>query len=206
MWRNEVGPHPLMMVDNPVRAEMWSIADRVAVCDGDHFEAQRRSRTDRRVDAQVGGPSCHQQAIRAEPGEIRLKGGAEEWIVQRLADDTVAWFGVDRAQKVPSGCEWLEVVASWSCVLNKEHRPTGAAHPQSQAIDSLDDSDEIVLRCASQKALLHVNDQEHVHSPPPRLLCRSLRRRPPSCDALHQPQPRRLSCPTASLTSPFCTA
>src|SRR2546430_9993701 len=44
--------------------------------------------------------------------------------VQGLADDSVACFGVDRAQKTPAWCERLKVVASWPCVLNKEHPPT----------------------------------------------------------------------------------
>ena len=129
MWRNQVGPHPMMMVNNPARAEMRSVAHRVAVGDRDHFETQRRRRTDRRVDAKVGGPSCHQQTIRAQRGEIRLKGGPKEWIVQRLADDTVATFGVDSGQQTPSRCEWLKVVANRPCVLNKENRPADAAYP-----------------------------------------------------------------------------
>src|SRR5262245_50249868 len=102
----------MMMVNNPVRAEMRSVADRVAVGDGDHFEAQRRSRTDSRVHAKVGGPSCYQQAIRAYLVEIRPKRSAEEWIVQRLADDTVARVGVDRGQQAPSRCEWLKLVTN----------------------------------------------------------------------------------------------
>ena len=64
MWRKEVGPDPVMMVNDPLRAEMRSVADRMTVGDCDHFEAQRRGRTERRIDAEVGGPSCHQQAIR----------------------------------------------------------------------------------------------------------------------------------------------
>ena len=37
VWREEVGPHPVMMVNDPSRTEMRSIADRVAVGDRDHF-------------------------------------------------------------------------------------------------------------------------------------------------------------------------
>src|SRR5215467_13046192 len=65
MQRKEVGPDPVMMVNDPLRAEMRSVADRMTVGDCDHFEAQRRGRTERRIDAEVGGPSCHQQTIRA---------------------------------------------------------------------------------------------------------------------------------------------
>jgi hypothetical protein len=89
-------------------------------------------------------------------------------IVQRLADHPVAWFGVESAQKVPSRCEWLKIVTSWPCMLDKEYRPAGAADPYSQTVDPLDDGDEVVLCCTSQKARLHVNDQEHVHLSPPR--------------------------------------
>jgi hypothetical protein len=53
-----------MMVNHPSRTEMRSIADRVAVGDRDHFEAQRSGRTDSRIDAKVSGPTCHQKAIR----------------------------------------------------------------------------------------------------------------------------------------------
>ena len=65
MWRKEVGPDPVMMVNNPLRAEMRSVADRMTVGDCDDFEALRHGRTDRRINAEVGGPSCHQQTIRA---------------------------------------------------------------------------------------------------------------------------------------------
>ena len=63
VWREEVRPHPVMMVNDPFRTEMRSIADRVAVGDRDHFEAQRSGRTDSRIDAKVSGPTGHQKAI-----------------------------------------------------------------------------------------------------------------------------------------------
>jgi len=54
-----------MMVNDPSSRKMRSIADRMAVSDRDHFEAQRSGRTDSCIDAKVSGPTCHQKAIRA---------------------------------------------------------------------------------------------------------------------------------------------
>ncbi len=65
MWREEVGPHPVMMINDSSRTEMRSIADRVTVGDGDHSEAQRSGRADSRINAKVSGLTCHQKAIRA---------------------------------------------------------------------------------------------------------------------------------------------
>jgi len=42
VWREKVGPNPVMMIDDLVRTEMRSVAHRVAVGDRDHFKAQRR--------------------------------------------------------------------------------------------------------------------------------------------------------------------
>ncbi len=41
VWREEVGPNPVMMVDDLVRTEMRSVAHRVAVGDRDDSKAQR---------------------------------------------------------------------------------------------------------------------------------------------------------------------
>ena len=40
MWREKVGPDPVMMIDDLVRTEMRSVAHRVAVGDRDHFKAR----------------------------------------------------------------------------------------------------------------------------------------------------------------------
>ena len=59
VWCEEVGPHPVMVVNDPSRRQMRSIADRVAVRDRDHLEALRSGRTDSRINAEVSGPTCH---------------------------------------------------------------------------------------------------------------------------------------------------
>ena len=41
VWREKVGPNPVMMIDDLVRTEMRSVAHRVAVGDRDHSKAQR---------------------------------------------------------------------------------------------------------------------------------------------------------------------
>jgi hypothetical protein len=65
VWREKVGPNPVMMIDDLVRTEMRSVAHRVAVGDRDHFKAQRSGGTNSRIDAKVCGPPCHQDALRA---------------------------------------------------------------------------------------------------------------------------------------------
>ena len=41
VWREEVGPNPVMMIDDLVRTEMRSVAHRVAVRNRNYFKAQR---------------------------------------------------------------------------------------------------------------------------------------------------------------------
>jgi hypothetical protein len=41
VWREEVGPNPVMMIDDLVRSEMRSVAHRVAVRNRNYFKAQR---------------------------------------------------------------------------------------------------------------------------------------------------------------------
>src|SRR5262249_33727413 len=109
--RDEVGPYPVMVLDDPVRAEVRPVADRVAVGDGDDVKAQCRRGPDRRIDTQIGGASGHEESLGAEPREILPQRCAEEWIVQGLADDAVGWLGLDRAEEAPARGQRLEVVA-----------------------------------------------------------------------------------------------
>src|SRR5262249_46288874 len=57
----------------------------------------------------------------------------EEWIIERLLDDTVAWLPFDGAQQLPARCAWLEVVADGAGVLNEGHRAATRAHTLSEA-------------------------------------------------------------------------
>jgi len=111
-----------------------------------------------------------------------VKGGFEERVVERLADDTVARLGLDGCQKVPPRRERLKVVTNWPCVLKKNDGSASPSHPHGQTIDTLDDGKKVVLRGASEQALLHVDDQQDVHCHylvclPPNV-CRSAARAP----------------------------
>jgi hypothetical protein len=94
---------------------------------------------------------------------MRPKGCFEEWVVERLADDTVAWLGLDGAQNLPPRCERLELVTNRARVLNEKDRASALSYAQGQTIDTFDDGKQVVLRPATEKALLHVDYQKHVH-------------------------------------------
>ena len=43
MWRNEMRPHPVVMLDYSLGRQVISIADGRSVADGNDLEAKRRS-------------------------------------------------------------------------------------------------------------------------------------------------------------------
>lgn len=92
--RQQVRPDPVVMFDDPLGAEVWTIADRMAVGDDDNLVAQGYRRTDGCVHAQICRPTCDQQPLGAKIGEVGLQRGLEERVVQLLAHDPIAWLSV----------------------------------------------------------------------------------------------------------------
>src|SRR5204862_183929 len=86
----------------------------------------------------------------------------------RLADDAVAWLGLDGAQELPARCARLELVTSGTRVLNVDDRASAVSYAHGQTIDALDDGRQVVLRPATEKTLLHVDHQQDVHDHTPR--------------------------------------
>src|SRR5438128_12220995 len=103
---------------------------------------------------------------------MRLKGCLEERVVERLADEAFTWLGLDGAQKLPPRCERLELVTNRARVLNEKDRASALSYAQGQTIDTLDDSKQVVLRPAREKARLHVDHQQHVHCHTSSFVCR----------------------------------
>src|ERR1041384_1357602 len=92
---------------------------------------------------------------------VWLSAIATTWKPSAAAERIVASTPRSVAHPATSRRAWLEVITGWPCMLNDEHRPSGVSHPPRETIDTVDDGDEVVLRRAPQKALLHVDDQEH---------------------------------------------
>src|SRR5262245_36391618 len=109
--RDEIGPDPVMMLDDGFRREVRPITDRVAIGYDDHLVSECDSGTDAGIDAQIRGPSGDQQAFWTKLGQVRVQGGLEERVIQGLADEPIRWRHLDRAQQLPPWRVRLEFIS-----------------------------------------------------------------------------------------------
>jgi hypothetical protein len=89
--------------------------------------------------------------------------GSGKRIVQGLVNDDVGSLAVQLRQERPARRRRIEVIPRGPTVLYPDHLAGSAAHHGRQSIDPLEDTLQIVFRCAVEQADLHVNDDHGVH-------------------------------------------
>lgn len=155
----------MVVLDDLLGAQVRAMAQRVPVRNYGNLEAEGHRRADGSVHAEVRGPARNEHTIGLDLPEIRLEGGAEEGIVQGLADDAIAFISDDRLEEMPPCGEGCEVLTRQAIVLDEMDGAFGSPYSRSQAIDALNDTRKIMLGSTSQEAPLHVDHDESVHEP-----------------------------------------
>jgi len=116
-----------MVFDYAHGAQMWTIADRVAIGAVNHRKPSLRRGPHRRVDAEVGSASRRDEdSFSPKRGELILQTGAVERIVQGLAYNPVPWLSNERAEERPTASKRRKAVAGGgppSCWMNTTPPP-----------------------------------------------------------------------------------